>query len=150
MAAHAPSAFKQTAPWALMPYVIYAACHIIYVCCSYVELLCTRPRRPLEMEHARPTLSLPTLIADRPVHYPLFPPLVLSIKLLKLKFHCIFCGLFSRLVISPVLRLDRLSCLPLSPPPTGAGPLNWVHPQLPIFHLPGGWIAVHNTGYFSC
>lgn len=85
------------------------------------------------MEHARPTLSLPTLIADRPVHYPLFPPLVLSIKLLK--FHCIFCGLFSRPVISPVLRLDRLSCLPLSPPPAGAGP----------------WTGfIHNCPYSTC
>lgn len=47
--------------------------HVAYGCGSYTELLCTGPRWPLEIGHARPTLSLTTLIADRPVHYPLHP-----------------------------------------------------------------------------
>lgn len=102
--------------------------HVAYGCGSYTELLCTRPRWPLEIGHARPTLSLTTLIADRPVHYPLHththtpPRPVLSIKLLKLVSLCILWSVLTPSNITGAETCQAFLPATLPTTPRGLGP----------------------------
>lgn len=105
----------------------------------------TRPTYPLSHHiDCRQACALPSS----------HPLPVLSIKLLKLVSLCILWSVLTPSNITGAETCQAFLPATLPTTPRGLGPWtgfihNYPYPQPPIFHLPGGWIAVLNTGYFS-